>query len=205
MKSIMYCLFPYDKDSLYAYRTNDDGTYSIKSWMGKYYQEWGPQKARFDLRQSKPFITTKDFDQVKGTLNEIRVTCLNDDMDSIGFDYSSYDKRIHVRRDFSQAGYNDSDLFVVTTKKTRNEGEIDCRMTVITRTDHEATHPWTREPYIRSPGDWKWHRFDDMKYLNEEALTMIDRPTAYKMALDLFMENWEGRLADFKEWCGVTE
>ena len=203
MKSVMYCMFPYDNDGLYAIRTNDDGTFSMRTWLGRYDDEYGPQKNRFDLRQSKPYITTKDFNQLSKIIDRIKVDNIGNDLDSIGFSYGSYNQKMYVLRDFIQAGYNEDHLWVVT-ERNRDSEHIDCRVALINLKDREVMNPWKKEPEISPRGSWRWSMFDEHKLLNEDALTMLDRPATLKMAVDLFMEKWECKLADFKEWCGVT-
>jgi len=205
MKSVLYYMMPYAPTDLMVIRTNDDGTYSMRTLIGMYDDEYGPSKKRFDLRSWKPYVTTSDFQDTKKVLDRIRADCLGNDMDSIGYSYGIYNQKVHAHHEFVQAGYDDK-VLVVITKKHRYEGEpIDCKVAVINRKERERISPWTKKPYISLPGTWSWHRYEEIKYLNEDAVTLIDRPTAAKMAMELFNAKWENKLADFKEWCGVTE
>ena len=205
MKSVLYYMMPYAPCDLMAIRTNDDGTYSMRTLIGMYDDEYGPSKKRFDLRLWKPYVTTSDFQDTKKVLDRIRIDCLGHDMDSIGYSYGIYNQKIHAHREFVQAGYDDKVLMVITKKRCYEGEPIDCKVAVINRKERERISPWTKEPYISQPGTWSWHRFEEIKYLNEDAVTIIDRPTAAKMAMELFEAKWQGKLADFKEWCGVTE
>lgn len=204
MTKTMFCLFPYDKASLYAVRTNDDGTFSVKTIIGDIINEYGPQKKRFDLRQSKPYITTHDWEDVKETMRWIRVYMIGNWMDSIGFDYDRFSSKIRIPRQIIQSGYNDSDLFIVTVRERAND-EIDCRVAVISLKSKTVYNPLQKAMQHRPKGAWYWMRYDEIKTLNENALTMIDRGKAAKMALEVFEERWESILKDFKDWCGVDE
>lgn len=205
MKSILYYMMPYAPDQILAVRTNDDNTYSSRSMIGMYDDEYGPEKTRPDLRSWKPYITTRDFDQTKKVMARIKADNLGYDMDSIGYSYGGFYTKVRVNSQFVQAGYTD-DLLYVITKRKRPEGDpIDCKVAVINRKEREKVNPWDKKPFISPVGGWSWHKFEEDKYLNEDAVTLIDRPTAAKMAMELFNSKWENKLADFKEWCGVTE
>jgi hypothetical protein len=199
---VTYYMFPYDKDSVFAVRQNDDKTYSMRTWMGKYDDEYGPQKQRFDLRSSKPYIPTDDFNQLDRVLARIRANRIGEDLESVGFNYSPIDRKTHANRTFLQAGYDDDNLWVITKRKLYND-PLDCRIAIIRRKEETKEIPWEKEPHTFLRGSWRYHRYDEVKELNEDALTMIDRPTALKMALELFMDKWEEQLADFKDWCGL--
>lgn len=201
----MFCRFPYDNDSLYAIRTNDDGTFSMRTLIGSYDDEYGPQKRRFDLRQSKPYITTDDYGQVTKTLEKIRAMRIGHDLESVGFNYYWFDGQICANRKFVQAGYNEKQLYIITVKERDPDDPIDCKVAVINLCEREKNVPWSKEPVISPIGGWSWHRYEEMKCLNENAVTLIDRSTAIKMATKVFIEKWENKLADFEEWCGVGE
>ena len=205
MKSVLYYMMPYAPTDLMAIRTNDDGTYSTRALIGMYDDEYGPEKKRPDVRSWKPYVTTSDFNQTKKVLARIRADNLGHDMDSIGYSYGIYNQRVYTHQEFVQAGYNDDVLMVVTMKKHYEGDPIDCKVAVINRTDREKIDPWTKKPFISGPGRWSWHRFEEIKYLNEDAVTIIDRPTAAKMAMELFEAKWLDKLYDFMEWCGVIE
>lgn len=205
MKSVLYYMMPYAPTDLMAIRVNDDDTYSMRTMIGQYDDEYGPEKRRFDLRSWKPYVATKDFEQTEKVLARIRADTIGGQMDSIGFNYGSYNQKVYVNREFLQAGYNDGLLCVVTMKKHYAGDPIDCKVAVINRKEREKTSVLTKKPFMSPVGGWSWHRFEEVKRLNEDALTIVDRPTAVKMAMDLFEIRWENRLAKFKAWCGVSE
>ena len=74
MSKVLYYLLPYDPDSICAIRTNDDGTYSMKTWVGRFIDEYGPSKKRFDMRSFKPYVTTDDFNQLGRTIKKLKIT-----------------------------------------------------------------------------------------------------------------------------------
>ena len=141
MKSVLYYMMPYAPSDLMAIRTNDDGTYSMRTLIGMYDDEYGPSKKRFDLRSWKPYVTTSDFQDTKKVLDRIRVDCLGNDMDSIGYSYGIYNQKIHAHHEFVQAGYNDKVLVVITMKHHYEGDPIDCKVAVINRKERERISP----------------------------------------------------------------
>lgn len=202
MKSIRYILLPYNPGDLYAIRTNDDGTFSMRTMIGRFDDEYGPQKRRFDLSGSKPYVQVESFDQIEDALKKVKIDNIGYDLNSVGFCYYGWDQKICANRRFVQAGYNDDYLCVTTIRKDEDE---DFRFALIDRTAKMEFNPFTKEDCERPLGSWRWHRFEEQKDLNEKALTMVSRPVALRMATEIFMKKWENKLADFKQWCGVIE
>mgnify|MGYP003302386842 CR=1 FL=1 len=128
---VMYCTFPYEKHDLYAVRHNDDGTWSMRTWIGTFDDIYPAQKRRFDLRQSKPYITTHDYKDVERIINGIRAYNIGNDLQSIGFNYSWFDGQISANWEFVQAGC-DKRALVVIVKRHRSADDIqDCKVSIV--------------------------------------------------------------------------
>lgn len=130
-KDVMYCRFPWQKHDLYAIRHNEDGTWSMRTWIGKVIDEYGPQKYRFDLRQSKPYITTHDFNDVSYIINGLRGINIGEDLKSIGFYYQEFDGEISTTWQFVQAGCDDKNLWVIVKRDRSPEVVQDYKVSII--------------------------------------------------------------------------
>ena len=201
----MKCRFyitPYDTKTVMIQKERDDGQFELAIFDTLGSVVYGPQKRRFDLRQSKPCASTDSVEVALPTIEWLSQFIIKGVVEDCGYELSGL-RKIHGNiRKVVEVGLTDEHLIFVASR-LKYGNEVDFRITNVRIKEVEKKDVFG---VLRTypVGGYTTH-FSDEPVTLKENITKLTPGEGLKMLIEIMQRKRDEYIQEFKDYCGLIE